>query len=210
MYLFFSPIFAEKYTQHNLTHLCYHFFMKRPQLLTSLSVIGSRCCSVLTVLFLCCLPLLLTGCPTTVMQSLPWESKEDLQIALSDIELQEIKALETIFLLKLRVVNPNETATEIRSIRCDLKINGEPFASGISDERQGIPPFGTISVPVVVYTSQFAIVGSVIEILQKDVQQYGGRPEEPLNYELDGQLHLGENGKEVFPYHVAGKIVLNR
>jgi LEA14-like dessication related protein len=152
--------------------------------------------------------LLLTGCPVT--QSLPWASKEDLKIALSDIELQEIKALETIFLLKLRIVNPNDTAMEIRSLKCELKINGELFASGISDKRQGVPPFGTISVPVVVYTSKFAIVGSVIEILQKDVQQYGGRPEEPLNYELDGQLHLGQEGKEVFPYHVTGKIVLNR
>ena len=144
------------------------------------------------------------------MQSLPWESREDLKITLSDIELQEIKALETIFLLKLRIINPNDTAMEIRSLKCELKINGELFASGISDERQGVPPFGTISVPVVVYTSNFAIVGSVIEILQKDVQQYGARPEEPLNYELNGQLHLGEDGKEIFPYQVAGKIALNR
>lgn len=164
--------------------------------------------SGLMILFLCCLPLVLSGCPA--MQSLPWETKEELQIALSDIELQEIKALETIFLLKLRVVNPNGTPMEIRSLKCDLKVNGEPFASGLSDERQGVPPFGTISVPVVVYTSKFAIVGSVIEILQKDVQQYGGRPEEPLNYELTGQLHLGEEGKDIFPYQVAGKIVLNR
>jgi len=182
--------------------------MKRSLLSTSFFAAGSRRCSGLMILLFCCLPLLLTGCPTT--QSLPWDTGEDLQIALSDIELQEIKALETIFLLKLRVVNPNDTAMEIRSMKCDLKINGEPFASGISDKRQGVPPFGTVSVPVVVYTSKFAIVGSVIELLQKDVQQYGGRPEEPLNYELDGQLHLGEDGKEAFPYHVAGKIVLNR
>ncbi|MCI5167911.1 MAG: hypothetical protein D3903_17970 [Candidatus Electrothrix sp. GM3_4] len=181
--------------------------MKRPQLFKSLFFTGSIRCSGLIILFFCCMPLFLAGCPTT--QSL-WESKDDLQIALSDIELQEIKALETIFLLKLRVVNPNDAATEIRSIKCELKINGELFASGISDERQGIPPFGTILVPVVVYTSKFAIVGSVIEILQKDVQQYGGKPEEPLNYELTGQLNLGREGKEVFPYHVAGKIVLNR
>lgn len=156
----------------------------------------------------CCLPLVLTGCLST--QSLPWDTKEELQIALSDIELQEIKALETIFLLRLRVINPNDTAVEIRSIKCELKINGELFASGISDEAQGVPPFGTVSVPVVVYTSKFAIVGSVIEILQKDVQRYGDRPEEPLNYELDGQIHLGQDGKEVLPYQVSGKIVLNR
>ncbi|MCI5223155.1 MAG: hypothetical protein D3924_10885 [Candidatus Electrothrix sp. AR4] len=158
-------------------------------------------------LLLCSMPLL-TGCAS--MPPLPWEVQKDLTIALSDIEPQEVKALETIFLLKLRVINSNDTSMEIRSLKCDLKINGEPFASGISDERKELPPFGTISVPVVVYTSKFAIVGSVIEILQKDVQQYGGRPSEPLNYELNGQLHLGKDGKEIFPFHVAGKITLNR
>ena len=184
--------------------------MKLSRLITSGAICGARRASGLMILLLCCLPLLLTACPSTVMQSLPWENTEDLQITLSDIELQEIKALETIFLLKVRVVNPNDTATEIRSLKCDLKINGEPFASGLSDERQGLPPFGTVFVPVVVYTSQFAIVGSVIEMLQKDVQRYGNKPEEPLNYELTGQLHLGQEGREVFPFQVAGKIVLNR
>ncbi|XOF32750.1 MAG: LEA type 2 family protein [Candidatus Electrothrix sp. YB6] len=155
-----------------------------------------------------CFTLLPAGC-ASVQQSLPWGAKEELNVALSDIELQEIKALETIFLLKLRVVNPNDTQMEIRSIKCDLKINGEVFASGISDERKGLPPFGTISVPVVVYTSKFSIVGTVIELLQKDVQQYGNKRNEPLNYELDGQLHLGKDGKKIFPFKVAGKIVLN-
>lgn len=192
-------------------YLCYKIVMKLSRLIASDFALGTRRrASVLMILLFCCLPLLLTGCPSTVMQSLPWGDKEELKIALSDIELQEIKALETIFLLKLRVANPNDTATEIRSLKCDLEINGEPFASGISDERQGVPPFGTISVPVVVYTSKFAIVGSVIEILQKDVQQYGNKAEEPLNYELTGQLHLGQDGKEVLPFQVSGKIVLNR
>ena len=184
--------------------------MTRSPLIKSVFTTISWRASGQVILFLCCLSLLLTGCPATVMQSLPWESKEVLQIALSDIELQEIKALETIFLLKLRVINPNDTATEIRSLKCELKINGELFANGISDERQGVPPFGTVSVPVIVYTSKFAIVGSVIEILQKDVQQYGDKQEEPLNYELTGQLHLGQDGKEVLPFQVSGKIVLNR
>ncbi|MCI5137359.1 MAG: hypothetical protein D3922_02840, partial [Candidatus Electrothrix sp. AR1] len=130
-----TSIFAGEFVPYNLIHLCYHFLMKRSLLFIDVFPAGSRRCSGLMILLFCCLPLLLTGCPTTVMQSLPWETKEDLQIALSDIELQEIKALETIFLLKLRVVNPNDTAREIRSMKCDLKINGEPFASGISDER---------------------------------------------------------------------------
>jgi LEA14-like dessication related protein len=180
--------------------------MKLPTLIPSVCLLSWQ--KNVSMMFFFFLSLLLTGCPST--QSLPWDTKENVQIALSDIELQEIKALETIFLLKLRIVNPNDTAIVIRSLKSDLKINGEPFASGISDESQNVPPFGTVTVPVVVYTSNFAIVGSVIEILQKDVQQYGGRPEEPLNYALDGQLHLGQDGKEVFPYQVTGKIVLNR
>lgn len=113
--------------------------MKLFRIITSDTASGARRASGLMILLLCCLPLLLAGCPSTVMQSLPWGDKEELKIALSDIELQEIKALETIFLLKVRVMNPNDTATEIRSMKCDLKINGEPFASGLSDERQGLP-----------------------------------------------------------------------
>ena len=182
--------------------------MKLFHVLRSLFVAEARRCSGLAIFFLCCMPLLLTGCPAT--QTLPWATKEELKIALSDIELQEIMALETIFLLKLRVINSNDTVMEIRSLNCELKINGEIFASGISGERQGVPPFGTISVPVVVYTSKFDLVGSVIEILQKDVQQYDDEIEEPLNYELNGQFHLGQDGEEVFPFHLAGKIVQSR
>ena len=63
---------------------------------------------------------------------------------------------------------------------------------------------------MVVYTSKFSIVGTVIELLQKDVQQYGAKRDEPLNYELDGQLHLGKDGRDIFPFQVAGKIILNR
>ena len=183
--------------------------MKRSKKPQSVFAVRSLRVSGWMIFFLCCLPLLLTGCPAT--QSLPWATKEELKIALSDIELQEIMALETIFLLKLRVINPNDTAMEIRSLKCELKINGEPFASGISGERKGVPPFGTISIPVVVYTSKFDLVGTVIEIIQKDVlMQNDGEAEGSLNYELDGQLHLGQEGQEVFPFHLAGKIVQSR
>jgi LEA14-like dessication related protein len=152
------------------------------------------------------MPSLLTGCAS--IQQWKWLAKEKPTISLSDIELQEIKALETVFLLKLRIVNPGDTPMEIRSLKCELKINGELFATGSSDERKGLPAFGTISVPVVVYTSMFDIVGSVIEILQKDVQHYGS-PSEPLTYELTGKLHLGEDGKEILHFQVKGKIALN-
>jgi LEA14-like dessication related protein len=168
---------------------------------------GLRRFSLILFFLLCSMPLL-AGCTGT--SHLPWENQKNLTVALADIELREVKALETIFLLKLRISNADNTPVEIRSLKCDLKINGATFASGMSDKRQGLPQFGTIMVPMVVYTSKFAIVGSVIEILQKDVQQYGGKPSDPLNYELNGKLHLGKAGKDVFPFKVAGKITLNR
>lgn len=167
----------------------------------------SRRSHLILFLVLCLMPSLLTGCAS--VQEWKWLIKEKPTIALSDIELQEIKALETVFLLKLRIVNPDDIPMEIRSLKCELKINGELFASGSSDERKGLPAFGTISVPVVVYTSKFAIVGSVIEVLQKNVQHYG-TPSEPLSYELTGNLYLGKDGKEVLPFQVEGEIALNR
>ena len=168
-----------------------------------------RCSSVVLSFTLCSMLLLITGCASIQQKPWQWVFKEKPTLALSDIELQEIKALETIFVLKLRIINPDDTSMEIRSLKCELKINDELFASGISDERKGLPAFGTITMPVVVYTSKFTIVGSVIEMLQKDVQHYG-TPSEPLSYELTGQLHFGKDGKGILPFQVKGEISLNR
>lgn len=84
--------------------------MKQLELMRSACRVGFGLRNFSALMLLLFIPLFLSGCPVT--HFLPWDTTEDLQIALSDIELQEIKALETIFLLTLRIINPNDKAIE--------------------------------------------------------------------------------------------------
>ncbi len=138
------------------------------------------------LLLLLSMPILLSGCATM------GPGIEKPTISVTDLQLQEVKALEAIFMLELRVMNPNDFPLDIRGINCDLKLDGKRFATGLSDIRQEVPPFGTATVPVTVYASMFDMVSSVIQMLQ-DVDQQRG-PAQPLHYELAGKVRLGNHG----------------
>jgi LEA14-like dessication related protein len=155
--------------------------------------------SVLVVLL--SIPLLLSGCATM------GPSVEKPTVSVTDLRIQEVKALEAIFMLELRVMNPNDFPLDIQGINCDLKLDDKRFATGISDVRQEVPAFGTATVPVTVYASMFDMVGSVIQMLQ-DVDQQRG-PGKPLYYELAGKVRIGgHGGTRSVPFQSEGEINL--
>ncbi len=151
--------------------------------------------------FLLLLPLLLQGCATL------GPKMEQPTITVTDLQLQEAKGLETIFLLELRVMNPNDFPLDIRGLNCELKIDGQRFATGISDEQQEVPAFGTATIPVKVYASMFEMVGSVIEILQNANRRAG--EVRPLRYELEGKVRLGGAGSRTVPFRSKGELDLS-
>jgi LEA14-like dessication related protein len=150
--------------------------------------------------FLLFFPLLLSGCAGL------GPKMEEPTITVTNLQLQEAKGLETIFLLELRVINPNDFPLDIRGLNCELKIDGRRFATGLSDVQQEVPPFGTAVVPVSVYASMFDMVGSVIEILQ-NADRHGGAAQ-PLRYELDGRIRMGGVSTRTVPFHSRGEIDL--
>ncbi|RUM39452.1 MAG: hypothetical protein DSY58_00435 [Desulfobulbus sp.] len=119
-------------------------------------------------------------------------------VTASDLKLSEIKALEAVFLLELRVMNPNDFALDIRGVSCELNIEGSHFATGIGNDWQEIPAYGTKTVPITVYASMIDVVGSVIQFLQGMGQQ------QPLHYELTGKVRLGGYG--TVPFTSKGKL----
>jgi LEA14-like dessication related protein len=123
-------------------------------------------------------------------------------VALAGMELQGIKGLETIFRLELRIRNPNGRPLEVRGLNCELKISGKAFADGSSDEHVSVPASGDASVPVLLYTSEFDLTGSVIGLLQGS----GSAAEKPLQYELTGRLRTGGKGEETTPFTVQGSL----
>lgn len=155
----------------------------------------------LGVLSLFCALLLLNGC--AAMHGL----KEDPKISVADIRIQEVKAMEGIFLIKLRVLNPNDVPLDLHGINCNLEINQRHFANGIGDSNQSVPAFGTAVVPVEVYASVLDMVASVADLLHTA----GKIPskDQPLPYTLQGTVRVGIHGfKKEVPFKSSGELSL--
>jgi LEA14-like dessication related protein len=62
------------------------------------------------------------------------------------------QGLELRMLVKLRVINPNDTAIVYDGLFVEMDVQGKSFASGVSDARGSIPRFGeaVLTVPVTV------------------------------------------------------------
>jgi LEA14-like dessication related protein len=111
---------------------------------------------------------------------------EPPQVKLASLRVEEFSALETVFQIHLRVFNTNETALQIKGVQCELEINGQPFAMGVSDVEVEIPSYGTQLVPLRVYTSLFDIIKSA----------QGMQNQDQLKYHIKGKVRLGAG---VFP-----------
>lgn len=101
-------------------------------------------------------------------------------IHLVDIEVKELKALEAVLSVQLRVLNPNDTPIVAKGINCELEINNHHLASGVSNAVTEIPAFGTAILPIELFSSALDVVKSVIALSDKKT----------LTYKIKGRLRL--------------------
>lgn len=106
---------------------------------------------------------------------------EPPQVKLATIKVEEFSVLETVFEIHLRVFNTNDTALQIKGLQCELEINGQPFAMGISDADVEIPSYGTQLLPVRAYASLFDMIKSL----------QGMQDHDQLKYHIKGKVRLG-------------------
>lgn len=152
--------------------------------------------------FCFCVLLLLGGC--AAMQGL----KEDPKISIADIRIQDIKAMEGVFLIKLRVINPNNVPLDVNGINCELEIGERRFANGIAESNQVVPAFGTTTIPVDVYASVLDIIAATTDLLRSS----GAVPSQgkPLPYTLKGTVTVGVRGfQKQVPFKSSGELSLN-
>jgi len=129
--------------------------------------------------------LLLGGCAT-----LP--NREPIQVSVAGIEPLPGEGMEIRMRVKLRVQNPNEAAIDYDGVSLKLDVQGQTYASGVSDARGSIPRFGeaVIEVPMTISTLRVA--------LQAVGHMRDGKAPEKLKYKLKGRLGGGTFGSMNF------------
>ena len=126
---------------------------------------------------------------------------EPPRISLADIRVEEFTGFETVFQIKLRVLNTNDVDLKVKGIEAELEINGQSFAAGVSNTPVKIPSFGTELVTVSVYSSVIKMFKSV----------YGLHESEELHYRMKGKLRVsGDNAlATTLPFESKGVLTLN-
>lgn len=150
--------------------------------------------SIKIVVVILALFVLLGGCAGVGQQLDP------PRVSLANIKVLEVTGLETAFEIQLRVFNANAVDLNVKGINADLDINGQSFATGVSNTPIDIPSYGTELVTVTVYSSVIKMFRSV----------YGLKDSEELKYRLNGKLRVaGGNGLPVsLPFESEGQVTL--
>jgi len=123
---------------------------------------------------------------------------EPPKINITNIQLKEVKALESILQIELRVFNTNDIPITIKGIECELDINDKRFALGVSNDETIIPSFGTEKIPILVYSSVLDIFRGVIGLQDK----------EKLKYKIKGKVRLdaGSLAPSTVPFMSEGEL----
>ncbi|MBU3055419.1 MAG: LEA type 2 family protein [Pseudomonas indica] len=117
--------------------------------------------------------------------------RDPLHIDLVGLEPLPGQGLEVRFAAKLRIQNPNETAIDYNGVALELDINGQPLASGVSDQSGQVPRFGETVLSVPITISAFSAVRQAWGIA-------GYTPGQGLPYVLRGKLAGGLLGTRRF------------
>jgi LEA14-like dessication related protein len=126
---------------------------------------------------------------------------EQPRINLANIRVEEMTGLETTFLVQLRVFNTNETDLQVTGIECDLDLNQQRFATGVSKAAVTIPSYGSELVSITVYSSVLSMVRSMMSL----------QHHQQLSYRLKGKLRLGGESMllPMLPFESEGKLSLD-
>jgi len=74
------------------------------------------------------------------------------------------QGLELRLLVKLRVINPNDSAIDYDGVYVEMDVAGKRFASGVSDAKGAVPRFGETVISVPVSVPAFALLSQAMGV----------------------------------------------
>jgi LEA14-like dessication related protein len=93
-------------------------------------------------------------------------NRDPLNINVVGFEPLQSQDMEVRFAVKIRVQNPNETAIHYNGVAVDLSVNGQPLASGVSDQSGSIGRFSETVLTVPVSVSAFSALRQTLGLSQ--------------------------------------------
>jgi LEA14-like dessication related protein len=131
---------------------------------------------------------------------------EPPHISLVNISPLKSENLESAFELELRLINPNDQAFRIRGIECTLAINDSTIAAGAAQTVTELPPLGTTTLPVTVYTSMTDFMWLMLRMMSNPPER---REELKLTYAIQGKIFLDDAlpGLDRLPFKTRGDLV---
>ncbi|TPG84696.1 LEA type 2 family protein [Pseudomonas mandelii] len=132
-------------------------------------------------------------------------NRDPLNINVVGFEPLQSQDMEVRFAVKIRVQNPNETTINYNGVALDLEVNGQPLASGVSDQSGSIARFSETVLTVPVSVSAFSVLRQTLGLSKTQTL-------DNLPYVLHGKLAGGlfgtmrfvDNGKLSLPTSTTG------
>lgn len=125
---------------------------------------------------------------------------EPPMVSLADLKIGRMGLFEQEARITLRFRNPNDTALPLDGAKFNIKLNGEPFARGVSNESITVPRLGDATMDAVMIISTFDVLNQFLNM--GNVQA--------LTYELDGTAFYSGLGlmRRSAPFTQTGKLKL--
>jgi LEA14-like dessication related protein len=110
-------------------------------------------------------------------------TRDPLQVTVAGIESLPSEGMELRMLVKLRVQNPNDAPIEFNGVALQMNVQGQTFATGVSDASGTVSRFGEALVEVPVTASAFRMVRQALELMS------GSDGPGKITYEMTGKLN---------------------
>ena len=117
--------------------------------------------------------------------------RDPLNVNVVGLEPLPSQGLEVRFAVKIRLQNPNDNPIDYNGVALNLEVNGQPLASGVSDQQGSIPRFSEALISVPVSISAFSVMRQTLGLSQ--TQSLDNLP-----YVLRGKLAGGLFGTQRF------------
>jgi LEA14-like dessication related protein len=136
--------------------------------------------------------LLLAGCAG--LRARP----EPPSLVLANLRLTGATLFAQTYLLDLQVQNPNDFDLAIDGLACEILLNGQHFASGVSDRAVTVPRYGMGAVQVEATSTLAGIFRQITELERNQAQSF--------RYQLRGHVRLRGFGR--LPFDQSGELSL--